>query len=176
MNFDTKYLIRWGIPGWIFTLTILPYLTVMYSDFLPQEFIEKNIFVVGASVTLIGVPVGYFLNQVQFLITWVIPKSFDNSWGTYFDSEFKVNSRFKENQEFKERYRFLLAKKHEVGSILSGFGLSTLIIFLINIFHLTFEIFNWVYFFIVLLLFGGWIWLFIYASKNILHYSKKIEE
>ncbi|WP_107950928.1 hypothetical protein [Lysinibacillus parviboronicapiens] len=176
MNFEPKYLIRWGIPGWIFTLTIVPFLTVVFSESLPQEFIEKNIFVVGTTVALIGVPVGYFLNQLQFLITWVIPKAFNKSWETYFDNEYKINSRFKDNQEYKDRYRYLLAKKHEVGSILSGFGLSTMIIFMINLVQFSSEVFNWIYFLIVLLLFGAWGCLFLYASQNILHYSKKIEE
>lgn len=35
MNFDTKYLIRWGIPGWVFIMLIsLPILFLYHDELL----------------------------------------------------------------------------------------------------------------------------------------------
>lgn len=39
MNFETKYLIRWGNPGWVFILfTYVSYLSFGHKLFLGTEF------------------------------------------------------------------------------------------------------------------------------------------
>ncbi|OIK09392.1 hypothetical protein [Bacillus sp. MUM 13] len=50
MNFDTKHLVRWGIPEWLMDMVLLPYVSNA-SDLLA----------IGAVLTVLGVPLGYLL-------------------------------------------------------------------------------------------------------------------
>lgn len=173
MNFDTKYLIRWGVPGWILLITLIPYFVVIYYDSLPTIISEKNVLALGAAITLIGIPLGYFLNQMHHLLGWVILGEWDN----YFSEEIKVEDFLcgKENEGYKERYRYLLAKKHEVGSVFASFILSALVILITNICEGSKEFFNWFYFVLTVLLTLAWYFLRIYSSRNIDRYFEHLK-
>ncbi|MED4001304.1 hypothetical protein [Priestia aryabhattai] len=73
MKFETKYLIRWGIPGWVFATWLFIVLCITVDDFTklltdPQNFSK----VLGILITLLslGVPIGYLFQQLYFAWEW----------------------------------------------------------------------------------------------------------
>ncbi|MBU5250516.1 hypothetical protein KQI46_00895 [Lysinibacillus capsici] len=71
MNFDTKYLIRWGIPGWVFMIFVC--LMYVVREFKALSEADLNIGNVVSFVVLIGfvgVTIGYLMHQVYFSINW----------------------------------------------------------------------------------------------------------
>lgn len=165
MNFDTKYLIRWGIPGWILLLTLMPYFVVILYETLPKEISDKNVLALGAAITLSGVPLGYFFNQIHHLFGWVVKENWDN----YFDEEVIVDEFLCKdaNKGYQDRYRYLLTKKHEVGSVYVSFIVSTLVIMISNFYFGSKGSFGWVYFVLVFAFAVSWHFLRAYASRNI---------
>ncbi|MET3407129.1 hypothetical protein ABIC59_004595 [Priestia aryabhattai] len=70
MNIDTKYLIRWGIPGWVFIL-------FGYTSYLSiGNNIKNSVFTGNSTVTqllgilvslgFVGVVFGYLMHQIYF--------------------------------------------------------------------------------------------------------------
>lgn len=162
MNFDTKYLIRWGIPGWIFILTISLYFFFFADDKTLTEFANKNGFFVGITFALIGIPLGYIFNQLHMYIDWVIRED----WGEFFKHEINIDEYFAKGKGNSERYRYLLAKKHEVGSVLVSFTFSTFIILILNITYMPNSLLKWLYFSIIFILTLIWLQLRNYSTKN----------
>ncbi|WP_427108643.1 hypothetical protein [Lysinibacillus xylanilyticus] len=167
MNFETKYLIRWGIPGWIFILALTPYVSVLYFDEISKTFSNRNLLVIGTFLTIAGVPLGYFFNQLHHLIGWVFLRKPKKGWDKYFKEEIEVDNVLakEKNEHYRERYRYLLAKKHEVGSVLSSFIVALIIVLLTSLSSMsTFEF--W-YSMILIILVVFWYFLRDYASANI---------
>ncbi len=173
VNFDTKYLIRWGIPGWIMIMILGPYLVLFYED-IRGILIKENVLLgMAAALTAIGVPLGYILGQLHHSIMWVIvefsfKKEHDN-WSKYFEKELKLDKLFSEDKygaKYQERYRYLLSKKHELGGASVGLIISCIVILILNVSdHL--NLLKWLYFTGVF-----WIMFFLvvsrcYSSKNI---------
>lgn len=74
MNFETKYLIRWGIPGW----TLLILIATMYARFNWDQMLKgiENIDILSLvgfllSAGFIGVPIGYLCHQLYFSVNWI---------------------------------------------------------------------------------------------------------
>lgn len=174
MNFDTKHLVRWGIPGWIMIIALTPYLYFSIDELKEvREMLNSlNLVAVGAFLTVTGVPLGYLLNQIHHSLTWVIPRYFSNGWNKYFNQEIKVDEVFvteEHGEKLQERYRYLLSRKHELGGVATSLGISSLIIFIIIIFQPINQFWSWIYFCIVLLLF-----LIILISRN--YSSRNVEK
>ncbi|WP_026584209.1 hypothetical protein [Bacillus sp. J33] len=176
MNFDTKYLIRWGIPGWIMVMVLLPYFIVIYFDFLSSHVsTASDLLAIGAVLTVLGVPLGYLLNQIHHSLFWVLPKCWKGTWSTYFDEEIKVDEYFDKDESHKdkrERYRYLLSRKHELGGVVVSLGISGFVILLRCIYLLIFKnlhLWEIFYFAIVLTLF-----LILWLSRN--YSSENIEK
>ncbi|MGG3437001.1 hypothetical protein ABER96_08765 [Bacillus subtilis] len=73
MKFETKYLIRWGIPGWILIFWLLyEFLFLKGINPLDSKMADiKTGLTLLLSLTAIGVPIGYLLYQLYFGIAWV---------------------------------------------------------------------------------------------------------
>lgn len=72
MNVETKYIIRWGIPGWVFIL----FLSIMiYLIFHPSISLKDvnlvDILGLLVSAGFVGVPVGYLFHQLYFSYNWL---------------------------------------------------------------------------------------------------------
>ncbi|RHW38715.1 hypothetical protein D1B33_07530 [Lysinibacillus yapensis] len=172
MNFDTKYLIRWGIPGWTTVLTLFPYFFFTFLDNFKGLFdlSAVDILTLGAALAFLGVPLGYVLNQVHHSIFWVIPKIRYKNWDAYFKEEIKVDENHLSKNDFKkERYRYLLSKKHEIGGVMSSFYASSFAILMTNIFHGS-TMWSWVYFIIVSALTVIFTLSRNYSSRNVEYY------
>lgn len=156
MNFETKYLIRWGIPGWIMVMVLLPYYIVAYYDFLNDTLLSSitDILALGAVLTVLGVPLGYLLNQIHHSIFWVCHRKKNDGWDKYFKEEIDIDEYFDKDEKFqakRDRYRYLLSKKHEVGGVSISLILSGSVIVLTNLFGNN-HLWSWIYFIVVLIL------------------------
>lgn len=162
MNFDTKYLIRWGIPGWIFILIISLYFFFFADESTLTKFTDKNVFFVGVTFALIGIPLGYVFNQLHMYFDWVVRKN----WDDFFQHEINIDEYFVDGKGYPERYRYLLTKKHEVGSVLVAFMLSTIIVLFLNITHKNYFELKWLFLFVLIILSVIWWQLRSYSTKN----------
>ncbi|WP_046128526.1 hypothetical protein [Bacillus thermotolerans] len=86
MNIDTKYIIRWGIPGWVFILfSYTSYISVDINS-------DKSIFIknftipqlLGILVALgfIGIVLGYLMHQIYFSLNWIFSNQSSKIMGT----------------------------------------------------------------------------------------------
>ncbi|WP_339201688.1 hypothetical protein [Peribacillus sp. FSL P2-0133] len=171
MNFDTKYLIRWGIPGWIMVMALLPYYIIIYFDFFSDHVVNSSdLLAIGAVLTVLGVPLGYLLNQIHHSVFWVLPKLIFGSWSKYFNEELKVDdyiANHKNGAEKKERYRYLLTRKHELGGFMVSLFISAFVIGLSNVIGRHHHHWTWWYFAIVTFLFLIILLSRQYSSRNI---------
>ncbi|MGG1675501.1 hypothetical protein ACIFOT_07045 [Neobacillus sp. NRS-1170] len=163
MKFDTKYLIRWGIPGWVFLLSILFLYGTYHSSFIKvfsSDPIKLLSFVVA--VASIGVPVGYIFHQLYFGLFWVMSKTKGVKYITkhiegyqrkfpndvdeeYYHLEYLWQSELSLLEQTKrdyiaERYRHLLSTTHSLGVL----GVSLFWSFIVSLYvfkklEMTFE-------------------------------------
>ncbi|WP_437830583.1 hypothetical protein ACQRXC_03870 [Niallia taxi] len=180
MNFDTKYLIRWGIPGWLMVMCLFPYFIIINFSYLAKHVSNAtDLLAVGAALTVLGVPLGYLLNQLHHSLFWVLPKWWKRKWVEYFKEEIQMDEYFdgdEKREKKRERYRYLLSRKHELGGIVVSLGISASII-LIHCIYLIIgnhHIKKWeVIYFIVVLILLLIMWLSRnYSSKNVKEYQE----
>lgn len=160
LNFDTKHLVRWGIPGWIMLIVLGPYFFFYYEE-IREVSTSANLVAVGAFLTVTGVPLGYLLNQIHHSLFWVYPRrkwlskiTKKGSWNQYFINEINMDELFFVNEvgeKKRERYQYLLSRKHELGSVTVSLGISVIIIFINNVHHKD-SVWSWIYWVFVLLL------------------------
>ncbi|WP_427125146.1 hypothetical protein ACQCPP_31655 (plasmid) [Priestia megaterium] len=77
MNFESKYLIRWGIPGWVLIFWVVYYYFVL-RGIDPMGINVKDgtkVITTVISLTVLGVPIGYLLHQLYFVALWIFNKS-----------------------------------------------------------------------------------------------------
>lgn len=146
MNFETKYLVRWGIPGWMFIFWFFLYLIFAKYSFI-TNLLKLNqldkIIGMFVSLSVAGVVIGYIIHHLYFLINWVLSKtrSFDitvkmiegfekpDTWGKnskvdyfYLESTWhrqllKIDDESKRGY-IEERYRHFLSTIHGLGTTL----------------------------------------------------------
>lgn len=160
LNFDTKHLVRWGIPGWIMIIVLGPYFFFDYEE-IREMSKSANLVAVGAFLTVTGVPLGYLLNQIHHSLFWVYPRrkllskiTKKGSWNQYFINEINMDELFFVNElggKKRERYQYLLSRKHELGGVTVSLGISVIIIFINNVNHNN-AVWSWVYCVFVFLL------------------------
>lgn len=167
MNFETRYLIRWGIPGWILILSLYIQYLIINPNWINVFTNESSAAILGTTVVLavVGIPVGYLLNQIHHIYTWVIRVD----WDEYFNMENELTNIFlnhKQGEKIRERYRYLLTRIHELG----GIFIALLIVLSISIYNLIFDSMYkstsfWIYFVVIIL-----VTICIYLSRN--YYSR----
>jgi hypothetical protein len=200
MKFESKYLIRWGIPGWVFIFLVgLPLINIHYDSLISKNFSMPQILGLFASLALFGVPLGYLMHQFYFFVNWLRRdhRTFDNAlalvekglfvepecWKIdnvrdYFYFEFiwqrELIKLDKEKREYiSERYRHFLTTIHGLGSLLVS--LITSLIFNGYIIVKEYkELIPWqfiVYLFIIVILIYSTLRTFNYYSKNLNHFQ-----
>ncbi|MCC2248847.1 hypothetical protein JUJ52_02590 [Virgibacillus sp. AGTR] len=124
MNFDTKHILRWGIPGWYFILN----LTIAVSAIVGYEWMVNGQFIVPTIIiTLMGVPLGYILHQPYFFISNIFANNTTVKWNLYLVNEDKDRRDF-----LSQRYAYLLTVIHGYGSLLSSIFISIISVFIIS--------------------------------------------
>lgn len=79
MSFESKYLIRWGIPGWVFIFWVAISL-LFVNGFNPLNANLPNLtesLTLLISLAAVGVPIGYVFHQLYFGLAWVLQFSFN---------------------------------------------------------------------------------------------------
>lgn len=200
MNFETKYLIRWGIPGWVFIVFgYITYLSYGKKFILGSEFTVTQLLGIMISLGFVGVVLGYLMHQLYFSINWIFSKqsskimqkmlcliknkdkiedinkySFDHH-KAYFMFEFHWQKELillDENKRdfITERYRYMLSTIHGLGALIVSILFSIVAIIII----IFFNGFNW--FSIVMLIFLAYLlWSvgkgFKYYSENLIYFQ-----
>ncbi len=173
MNFETRYLVRWGVPGWIFIIIIGVYLGLIeYGN--RDELLDKvignapNLLATAAFLIIIGIPVGYILNQVHHVWIWVMRVK----WKEYFQMELEIAERIAEKkeraEELRDRYNYLLNRVHELGGLFVA--LTPTLIFLF-FYHLKYHSWNFLEMLFFILLFI--ISLIVFFSRN--YYRRNLD-
>lgn len=150
MNFDTRYLIRWGIPGWIFIITLGVYFLLERGEKNIYELLSENatdLLAVSAFVLVIGIPIGYILNQLHHVWIWVLKVDHKK----YFDLEIEIFRLFlnsERGERIEERYKYLLTRIHELGGIkfaLVGALIIMILNFICSLLHKDFNLLSLIY-------------------------------
>lgn len=153
MKFESKYLIRWGIPGWIFIFWLgYTYVYLANINLLNVQIqdLSKSLALL-VSLTALGVPIGYVFHQISFGLLWVdnnnkdygsiadkigdkFPKHY--TWGDdhhedYFQLEYVwhmvlLKQDAKTRAYIEGRYAHLLRTAHGLGALSVSFACSNL--------------------------------------------------
>ncbi|MGW6666333.1 hypothetical protein [Peribacillus sp. NPDC055009] len=194
MRFDTKHLIRWGIPGWVLIFWLF-YESLFIKNINPLESnlldISKGLTVL-ISLAAIGVPIGYILHQIYFGFTWAVNKNKNyhevadkigekfpkhDEWGQnphedYFQFEYVwhamlINQDAETRKYLEDRYRYLLSTVHGLGALAVSSGMSmigTIFISSFSDFHFA-DIQFYIY------LWSGFVFQFAILLSTLLNYS-----
>ncbi|MDN4141578.1 hypothetical protein [Bacillus velezensis] len=163
LNFDTKYLIRWGIPGWVFIMLIsLPILFLYHNELLKLKIDISKTLGLFVSLAFFGVTIGYIMQQIHFSSRWSKNKQIIDEaarminaveehvkgvslfeWGENHHQDYYVFEyvwhrgllRLKDAQRdyVADRYRHILSTIHSLGTL----RVSLVISFVINLVTLT---------------------------------------
>lgn len=180
MNFETKHLVRWGIPGWTLIMILGPYLLQSFHSQINSMASTLNLLALGAFLTVIGVPLGYLLNQIHHSVTWVMVRGYkplrellekEENWDDFFKSELKLDEFFFKDvngDKYRERYQYLLSRKHELGGLTVSLFISSISIIVLKFSKQGLgELWSWIYMIIVLILFILILISRLYSSRNI---------
>ncbi|MGX9135948.1 BA5345 family protein [Rummeliibacillus sp. JY-2-4R] len=198
MKFETKYLIRWGIPGWVLIFWMFyEYLFLKGINPLDSKMVDitKGLTLL-LSLTAVGVPIGYLLHQLYFGSAWVwnkkrkfaddfakelgdkLPKQ--QGWGTdknedYFQIEYVwhsvlINQTPETRAYIEARYRHLLGTIHALGALFVSSMVATIISVIIIFTHLSGFPYN-AYFWMGIVL---QLLIFFFAGANYKYYSANL--
>jgi hypothetical protein len=200
MNFETKYLIRWGIPGWVFIVfSYVSYLSYGNNLFLGNEFTVTQLLGIMISLGFVGIVLGYLMHQMYFSVNWIFSKQSSkimekmfaiiehtegingidrhrfNHHKAYFMLEFHWQKQLilsdKDHREYvSERYRYMLSTIHGLGALLVSIVLSIITVCIL-IYNYGHSFFTGL---IILLLFylGYSVWKgFGYYSENLIYFQ-----
>lgn len=153
MKVESKYIIRWGIPGWVY----LAFYTIFhFIDTMPLVNVSssKGITLLSTVILLaaLGIPVGYLIHQVSMFFGFVIK----NKWKDFFEEEIRLDEQIintaEKGEKIRTRYRHLLARVHELRDLKYALILSGLTMFIninINLYHCSYK--QWIIFILVIL-------------------------
>jgi hypothetical protein len=199
MNIETKYLIRWGIPGWVFILlvSIMGYL-IFHPNIKLNNVDLVDILGLLVSAGFVGVPIGYLFHQLYFSYNWLGKgRVFDKAvelvddkdkikgpcWGQnghidYYRFEhvwqkelIKLASDEK-RLYLSERYRHLLTTIHGLGALWVALALSLGINVVFSLYHFDDIQKMPLLFLIGLALFNGY--LLLAVQKGFVYYSANL--
>lgn len=172
LNFETKYLIRWGIPGWVFIVfSYISLLVYESKSAIIKDFTVTQMLGILISLGFVGVVIGYLMHQIYFSIKWIYSKQsskilkqitdlvtdkaklgiecheFDHH-KAYFMMEFQWQKQLvltgKDNREYiADRYRYLLTTVHALGALLVSLSASILVTVIFLLSHLPNDGWGW---------------------------------
>lgn len=137
MNFETKYILRYGIPGWMYILGIVSYLfftNTQYIEVLLLKGESISILGFGAILAGIGVPIGYIFHLMSMFFSWIIIKD----WNSFFEDEIELDKKIinmKNGDKIRERYRYLLSQVQGLKALLISLIVIILTVVLLMIFY-----------------------------------------
>lgn len=166
MNFETRHILRWGIPGWFFLINvIIGTLSVFgYNMLMKDNFIIHSII-----ITLAGVPLGYIIHQPYFLIANMFAKDNTVEWNLH------LLSRDKDERDFLNfRYGYLLTIVHGYGSLISSIIISIVTVLSIVYINSTINTTIWWLIIVDSVLLICLIINFLHSQRNFTRFVKKV--
>ncbi|MGG4209634.1 hypothetical protein [Bacillus altitudinis] len=130
MNFESKYLVRWGLPGWVFMIFITLFYLINEPEYIPHILKYKGFTLVGftALAAALGIILGHIIHQISLFLWFVVPEYRKRKWLIYFDREFKIDKRIVEEEkigkEIKNIYSYRLGQLHARRGLLTSLMLS----------------------------------------------------
>ncbi|WP_368652380.1 hypothetical protein AB4Y30_11515 [Ornithinibacillus sp. 4-3] len=160
MNFDTKHILKWGIPGWYLIINIV----VAVSSLIGYEWITDSGYLTPSIIiTLAGVPLGYVIYQPYFFVSTLMYENKGNQWNILL---FKMSDETK-RLFLSNRYGYFLNNIHGYGSLISAVIISLIYLIVLAFIHeFNTEIFMLIIMNIVLV---------VIVSFNFKHYQKNFE-
>ncbi|WP_309087288.1 hypothetical protein [Domibacillus sp.] len=138
MNFDTKHLIRWGIPGWVYLITIIFYVFTDNPNYISDLKGKEGLSLIGLGAILagLGVPVGYLIHQVSMFFGFIIWTPNKNK---FFKEEYELDRIIFDSEnkggKIRERYRHLLSRVHELRALKTSHALSIMTVASLAVFY-----------------------------------------
>ncbi|WP_426554093.1 hypothetical protein [Bacillus velezensis] len=131
MNFESKYLVRWGLPGWVFMLFITLLFVINNPSYITQVIQYKGFSLVGftALAAGLGIILGHIIHQISLFFWFVLPEYRKRKWLVYFDREFKIDKRIIEEElgeGIKDIYSYRLGQLHARRGLLTSLMLAFL--------------------------------------------------
>ncbi len=136
MNFDTKYLIRWGIPGWMFLFIIIAFYSLVDFDAFKSIIFNKNAPVIVALISLFigsGIILGNIIHQISMSIGFVV-------WtkrAIYFRKEYEMDYKIitgDHGNEIQRIYSYRLGNVHALRALWFSLLLALLTIITLSFF------------------------------------------
>lgn len=129
LNFESKYLVRWGLPGWVFMIFMTLLFVINEPSYIIQVLKYKGFSLVGftALAAALGIILGHIIHQVSLFFWFVIPEYRKRKWLIYFDKEFKIDKRIIEEElgeGIKNIYSYRLGQLHARRGLLTSLMLS----------------------------------------------------
>lgn len=136
LNFESKYLVRWGLPGWVFMIFITLLYLINEPGYIPQILKYKGFSLVGftALAAALGIILGHIIHQISLFLWFVIPEYRKRKWLVYFDREFKIDKRIVEEElgkGIKNIYSYRLGQLHGRRGLLTSLMLSFMTIIIL---------------------------------------------
>jgi hypothetical protein len=136
MNFDARHVIRWGIPGWVFLLSILLYIFFDIPKYLVDLKGKDGLSIIGLGAILAGsgVPIGYLIHQISMLFGFIVRTKRNK----YFKEEFEMDKLFFTNptgDKMRIRYVHLLTRVHELRALKYSLLLSLFVILILGVYQ-----------------------------------------
>lgn len=118
MNIETKNIIKWGIPGWIFLLSSVLYLFFedTNSFVFPKSKDNITLLGIGGIVAGAGVPIGYIIHQISMFFGVIIKTDRMKD----FKNEYELDNIFIHNKYGDKKrmtYIQLLTRVHELRAL-----------------------------------------------------------
>lgn len=176
MNFDPKYLVRWGIPGWIYLFIITVYLFMVDYNTIIGIIFNENAPVIVASISLFigaGIIIGNIMHQISMslgFVIWTKRKKF-------FKSEYDMDLKIIKNdygKDIQRIYSYRLGNVHALRALWFSLLLSLLTILSLSfIYSISMKV--WVLIIIVvvinLIVLNNWR----YFQNNLDYFLRKIK-
>ncbi|AHZ16290.1 MULTISPECIES: hypothetical protein [Bacillus] len=132
MNFESKYLVRWGMPGWVYMIFVTAFYAINHPDQFFQKLNSEDFPLVGfvAFAAAFGIILGHLIHQVSLFFGFVLLQytKKNKRWRRYFRKEFKIDKRIIEEGEIgakiKDIYSYRLGQLHARRGLLASLILS----------------------------------------------------
>ncbi|WP_282068190.1 hypothetical protein [Bacillus pumilus] len=169
MNFESKYLVRWGVPGWVLMLFVTVFFVINFQREFLNVIVSKQFSIVGftAFAAVVGIILGHLIHQISLCCGFVLHelRKFRN-WNNYFQRELNVDKQIIECEKIgpriKDIYSYRLGQLHArrglitsliisalliTGSLCSGYNnTGTWVLYIVNIILLVVMFLNYIYF------------------------------